>query len=244
MISWYSSLFECLAALYFTMCLDKVLSEKIWTVDYYERFSIVLNEIDGKILISNKVISTLKGRVKEMQDGVTNLSVVMMAVIVGLLVLCGYETELDAKGSNMTSLHFAITVAMIILGVCATVLKRILFGNWKRATIVYISTVFAFCIILFLNLRGSVIEWVGDHCVISTVLALMLPVVIQIIYCWAYRNLYYGYMRSKVKALHDTENIDDKQFEAEVVSIAEEVNALILIASWVQHHLVGKNKSK
>ena len=76
------------------MCLDNVLSEKIWTVDFYKRFSKVLNDIDDNISISNKVVNALKKKVKDMQDGVTNLSVVMMTVIVGLLVLCGYETGL------------------------------------------------------------------------------------------------------------------------------------------------------
>ena len=130
MISWYSSLFECLAALYFTMCLDRVLSEKIWTVDFYKRFSKVLNDIDGNISISNKVINVLKKRVKDMQDGVTNLSVVMMAVIIGLLLLCGYEAGLEAKGINLVPLHSAITVTMAIICVCTTVFKRVLFGSW------------------------------------------------------------------------------------------------------------------
>lgn len=237
MIAWYSSLFECLAALYFTMCLDKVLSEKIWTVDFYKRFSTVLKDIDGSIAISNKVISTLKSRVKDMQDGVTNLSVVMMGVIVGLLLLCGYETGLDAKGINLTSLHFSIAISMAIIGVCTTFFRRILFGNWKRSAVVMLGTMSVFFILLLMNMDGWFIERIGGQCVIITVLSTVLPVVIQIIYCWAYRNLYYGYMRYKVKTLCESDTIDDKQFEAEIIAIAKEVNVCMLICSWIRHHL-------
>ena len=75
----------------------------------------------------------------------------------------------------------------------------------------------------------------GIYC--STILALMLPVFIQIIFCWAYRNLYYGYMRSKVKELYESDTIDDKRFEAEIIDVAKKVNAFTLIGSWVRHHL-------
>lgn len=237
MVSWFSSLFECLAALYFTMCLDKVLSDKIWTVDFYKRFSKVLNDIDGSISISNRVVNALKKRVKDMQDGVTNLSVVMMAVIIGLLILCGYETGLEAKGINLTHLHSAIAVTMALIGVCATVFKRFIFGSWKLSAIVLLGAVFIFGILLLLNMEGCIIEWLGNHCVIITNLALILPVIIQIIFCWAYRNLYYGFMRSKVKSLYESDAIDDKQFETEIIAIAKKVNAYMLIGSWLKHHL-------
>ena len=237
MISWYSSLFECLAALYFTMCLDRVLSEKIWTVDFYKRFSKVLNDIDGNISISNKVINVLKKRVKDMQDGVTYLSVVMMAVIIGLLLLCGYEAGLEAKGINLVPLHSAIAVTMAILCVCTTVFKRVLFGSWKLSAIVFLGAVLIFGLLLLLNMDGRVFEWLGNHCVIITNFALILPVIFQVIFCWAYRNLYYGYMRSKVKALYESDTIDDKRFETEIIAIAERVNAYMLIGFWAWHQL-------
>jgi len=241
MLSWYSSLFECLAALYFTMCLDEVLSKKIWTVDYYKRFTKVLTDIDEGLRMSEKVVGTLKKKVLLMQKSVTNLSIFMMSVIIGLLFLCGYETELDNKGGSLLSLHFALTVSMLACGMCATVFKRAIFGYWKRSIIVLLSTVFIFLCLFYLSPHGCFVEWLGGHSTTITVLTLVLPIVVQIIYCWAYRNLYYGYMREKVKAMIESKNKDNVDFAQEILHIAERIDAISLICSWVKHHLSSNN---
>lgn len=52
---------------------------------------------------------------------------------------------------------------MALMGVCATVFKRTVFGSWKSSAVVCLGAVFVFGLLLLLSLDGCIIEWLGNH---------------------------------------------------------------------------------
>ena len=95
MLSNYSSLLELLAGVYFTMCLDNILTQKIWSVDYFSAFKNSREQLSfgGNKSIASEVVDQNRDLISIMQAKLTKKSVYMLTYIAILLFACGVEAD-------------------------------------------------------------------------------------------------------------------------------------------------------
>ena len=77
------------------MCLDNILTQKIWSVDYFAAFKKSLEELSfgGNNSIVSEVVDQNRDLVSVMQAKLTTKSVYMLTYISILLFICGVEAD-------------------------------------------------------------------------------------------------------------------------------------------------------
>ncbi len=204
MLSNYSSFFEFIAAVYCTMSIDNILTQKIWSVDYFEGFKRALDgmSFEGNSNITSELVEKNRNRVNIMQTKLTKKSVLMLCYITLILLFCGLEADLS-NSCTVQSVYTSIITGSSIVLLCH-LLSRYIFKKWKWTFIGVSSMCIASGITYFHHIAGTKIE---AHLITYSVIALLLwPILWQIFLVWVYKSLYYGYVKHEMlRVKHDYE---------------------------------------
>ena len=206
MVADYSSFLEFIGAVYFTMCLDEILTRKVWSpldVKQQERALDYLGmgkdqDFKDAVLDANKQ----KGEI--LQKELSKKSVIGLFVIALLLVFCGYEQEIyDSKNTvPLKLLYLELAYTCVIFIVSLFLLQYKLFEKVKYVTFYIIGLFCTFFVIRWKTLvyndseiEKFVVENIGLFvCVIVTI-----PILWQIFITWIYKSVFYGYVKTRIR---------------------------------------------
>lgn len=199
MLANYSSLLELMAGVYFTMCLDNILTQKIWSVDYFAAFKKSLEELSfgGNKSIASEVVDQNRDQISIMQAKLTKKSVYMLTYISILLFSCGVEADQNPQ-TNACGIYMFILLYSIVtlISLC---FSEYIFQKWSRTfnaifwplAVLSILSNIGYCISLYSIIAIPVLG------IIYMVLFLVVyPILWQTFKVWAYKSQFYKYMNN------------------------------------------------
>lgn len=232
MLSNFSSLLELMAGVYFTMCLDNILTQKIWSVDYFAAFKKSLEELSfgGNKAIASEVVDQNRDLISIMQAKLTKKSVYMLTYISILLFACGIEGNQNPT-TEVCGIYMFIELqslfSLIIL--CCS---KYIFQKWSRtfnaifwpfAAIFFLSNS-SCCVNLFSYIAIPVIG------IIYLVLFLVVyPILWQVFKVWAYKSQFYKYMNNTMIQVSNEYNnvLDILQNGGDIKDLPEEYGKIL-----------------
>lgn len=210
MVADYSSFLEFIGAVYFTMCLDEILTRKVWSPLDIKQQSRALDFLgmDQDEDFKNAVLDANKQKGEVLQRELSKKSVIGLFVIALLLAFCGYEQEMynpsDTAPMKLLQLELAYTCTIYIISLF--LLQYKLFEKVKYVTLYIIGLFCTFLVIRWKTLvynnseiEKCVVENIGLFvCVIVTI-----PILWQIFITWIYKSVFYGYVKSRIREAQD-----------------------------------------
>ncbi len=199
MLANYSSLLELMAGVYFTMCLDNILTKKIWSVDYFAAFKKSLEELSfgGNKSIASEVVDQNRDQISIMQAKLTKKSVYMLTFITILLFSCGVETDQNPQTNDCSIYMFIVLQSIVtLISLC---FSEYIFQKWSRTfnvifwplVILFILSNIDYCISLY-----SLIAIPVFYIIYLVLILVLYPILWQIFKVWAYRSQFYKYMNN------------------------------------------------
>ena len=213
MLSNYTSLIEFLAAVYCTMCIDNILTQKIWSVDYFDGFRRALEgmEFGGNTTIATDLIDKNRQQVNTLQSKLTKKSVFMLFYVFLILVACGRES--DASSEEMLPYIALFLTSLSSLTAISLFLSKFVFPLWKST---FITLFLASLIPILLIQSHDTVAWYSElqlrhRFVVNFVLiVLTYPILWQMFIVWVYRSLFYDYVKtSMLQVKAEYENVLD-----------------------------------
>ena len=213
MLSNYSSLLELMAGVYFTMCLDNILTQKIWSVDYFAAFKKSLEELSfgGNKSIASEVVDQNRDLISIMQAKLTKKSVYMLTYISILLFACGVEANQSSTSSACGIYMFILLQSIITLIILCS--SKFIFQKWSRTfnalfwplTAIFVLSNSSYCVNLYSYISFPVIGI--THLVLFLV---VYPILWQVFKVWAYKSQFYKYMNNTmIKVSNEYNNVLD-----------------------------------
>lgn len=212
MLSNYSSFLELLAGVYFSMCLDNVLTQKIWTVDYFAAFRRSLEGMTfgGNTSIATEVVDNNRDLISMMQAKLTKKSVYMLAFISLMLLSCGFEAD---KGNCTTVSNVYLFVLVETIAVSIVLLfSNYIFGTWKRT---WVATIIPLTVCAILSIIPTVVNIFNSTLCIPTrsivyfvLFVVIYPILWQIFKVWVYKSLFFDYVNCEmIKVRNEYETV-------------------------------------
>ncbi len=225
MVADYSSFLEFIGAVYFTMCLDEILTRKVWSPLDIKQQSRALDFLgmDKDEDFKNAVLDANKEKGEILQKELSKKSVIGLFVIALLLVFCGYEQEVYDESNTVPVklLQLELAYTCVIFIVSLFLLQYKLFEKVKYVTLYIIGLFCSFLVIRWKTLvfnsteiERFVVENIGLFvCVIVTI-----PILWQIFITWIYKSVFYGYVKTRIREAQEEykrvlELIRKKQFD-------------------------------
>lgn len=201
MLSNYSSLLEFMAGVYLTMCLDNILTQKIWSVDYFAAFKHSLEELSfgGNKSIASEVVDQNRDQISVMQAKLTKKSVYMLSYIFLLLYTCGVEADCHPEISGC-SLYLFVFLQSFVTLITLCFSERV-FSKWSNTFKVLVLSLIFVTLISNLNLP---VYWFSKidipvYIIVYSVLFLVVyPIFWQLFKVWVYRSLFYDYINNEM----------------------------------------------
>lgn len=144
MIAHYSSFLEFLAALYSTIFLDNIITQRVWTPQYIDGLRKAIDGVDfaGNDSFGSTIIEMNTAKGNELQLRSTKKSIFMILIISFLLIFCGYEQDFENK---ISLLHNALLYSLTIgIGLTLLIFNKIIFSKWKWTIFASLINVFLF----------------------------------------------------------------------------------------------------
>lgn len=206
MVAYYSSFLEFIGAVYFTMCLDEILTRKIWSpLDIkQQKRALDFLEMGDDEDFKKAVIDANKQKGEILQKELSKKSVIGLFVIAFLLMFCGYEQEMYDK-SNITPvnlLQLELAYSCVIFIVSLFLLQYKLFEKVKYVTVYILSL---FCVFLLIRWKtlvynnSAVENFVIDNIGLFVCVIVTIPIVWQIFITWIYKSVFYGYVKTQIR---------------------------------------------
>lgn len=199
MLSNYTSLLELMAGVYFTMCLDNILTQKIWSVDYFAAFKKSLEELSfgGNKSIASEVVDQNRDLISIMQAKLTKKSVYMLTYISILLFACGVEA--DQSPANSASGVYVFVELQSLVTLIALCSSEYIFQKWSRTFKAIIWPLVAIFILSNISCCVNLCPYIVIPVIgiIHLVLFLvMYPILWQVFKVWAYKSQFFKYMNN------------------------------------------------
>ena len=232
MLSNYSSLLELMAGVYFTMCLDNILTQKIWSVDYFAAFKNSLEELSfgGNTSIASEVVDQNRDLVSIMQAKLTKKSVYMLTYISIMLFACGVEADQNPS-TPACSIYMFVELQSLatLITLCSS---RFIFQKWSRTFKTTICPLFFIFVLsnndYLVNLYSYIaIPVIG---IIHLVLFLVIyPILWQMFKVWAYKSQFYKYMNNTMIQVSNEYNnvLDILQNGGDTSNLPEEYSKIL-----------------
>lgn len=239
MLANYNSLLELLAGVYFTMCLDNILTQKIWSVDYFAAFKKSLEELSfgGNKSIASEVVDQNRDQISIMQAKLTKKSVYMLTYISILLFSCGVEAD-QAPQVNVCGIYMFIFLQSIVtlISLC---FSEYIFQKWTRTFNVIFWPLVVLSIISNIGCCISLYSLIAFPVwgIIYLVLFLVVyPILWQIFKVWAYKSQFYKYMNNTMIQVSNEYNnvLDILQNEGNINDLPTEYG-IILQENTIKH---------
>ena len=206
MVADYSSFLEFIGAVYFTMCLDEILTRKVWSPLDIKQQSRALDFLgmDKDEDFKNAVLDANKQKGEILQQELSKKSVIGLFVIAFLLVFCGYEQEVynpdNTEPLKLLQLELAYTCVIFIVSLF--LLQYKLFEKVKYVTLYVIGLFCSFLVIRWKTLvfNNSEIErFVVDNIGLFVCVIVTIPILWQIFITWIYKSVFYGYVKTQIR---------------------------------------------
>ena len=232
MLSNFSSLLELMAGVYFTMCLDNILTQKIWSVDYFAAFKKSLEELSfgGNKSIASEVVEQNRDLISIMQAKLTKKSVYMLTYISILLFACGVEANKNPT-TEACGIYMFIELQSLftLITLCSS---KFIFQKWSRTfnalfwplAAIFVLSNSSYCINLYSYIAIPVIG------IIHLVLFLVVyPILWQIFKVWAYKSQFYKYMNNTMIQVSNEYNnvLDILQNGGDINELPEEYGKIL-----------------
>lgn len=232
MIANYSPFLEFLAALYSTIFLDNIITQKVWTPQYIDGLKKAIDGVDfaGNGFMGRTIMEVNIEKAKELQLRSTKKSIFMIIIITFLLIFCGYEQDFD---NDVLSLHNALFYSLTIGGgIPLLVFFKVVFSKWKWTILTSLFNIFLFVFIYNYRLFygcSKLEQYVTTYIGLYVSIILVLPILWQILLCWLYRGAFIGYIKAKI--IEKKEIYDDtikKVEEGNIDDIPEDYKNIVL----------------
>lgn len=239
MLSNFSSLLELMAGVYFTMCLDNILTQKIWSVDYFAAFKKSLEELSfgGNKAIASEVVDQNRDLISIMQAKLTKKSVYMLTYISIMLFACGIEAN-QSPTTEACGIYMFIELqslfSLIIL--CSS---KFVFQKWSRTfnalfwplAVIFVLSNISYCVNLYSYIAIPVIG------IIHLVLFLVVyPILWQVFKVWAYKSQFYKYMNNTmIQVSNEYNNVLDILQNGGAINDLPEEYGKILQENTIKH---------
>lgn len=232
MLSNFSSLLELMAGVYFTMCLDNILTQKIWSVDYFAAFKKSLEELSfgGNKAIASEVVDQNRDLISIMQAKLTKKSVYMLTYISILLFACGIEANQNPT-TEVCGIYMFIELQSLfsLIMLCCS---KYIFQKWSRTfkailwplVVIFVLLNSNFCVNLFSYIAIPVVG------IIYLVLFLVVyPILWQVFKVWAYKSQFYKYMNNTMIQVSNEYNnvLDILQNGGDIKDLPEEYGKIL-----------------
>lgn len=204
MVSDYSSYLEFVGAIYFTMCLDEILTRKLWSPLNLREQSRALDGLgldkDEDFKQAVKEANEKKGI--KLQCELSKKSTIGLFVVAGLLLFCGYESNLsNIESPLLGELQTAMAYISVIFLLSMFLFQWFLFSKWKYVVLYIVLLFVAFYWIYNKNLYFEYVcmnDWACSHVGIIACTAVTIPILWQIFITWIHRNVFYGYIKNRI----------------------------------------------
>ena len=217
MIANYSSFLEFIAAVYCTIWIDNIITQKVWTPRYIDSLRKAIEGVQfaGNTSLSTDIIESNTERGNELQLRSSKKSMFMIFIIAFLLIFSGYEQ--DFKG-NIEMLHLTLLYSFIV-GMTSTLLlfNRWIFSKWKWTIFAIVVNLAIFVCIYYWELfygKSKIEQDLNSQIGLVVSIILILPIFWQIFICWIYGSAFVGYIKTQLTeqkgkyedAIHNIEN--------------------------------------
>lgn len=206
MVADYSSFLEFIGAVYFTMCLDEILTRKVWSPLDLKQQERALDYLGmGKDQdFKDAVLDANKQKGEILQKELSKKSVIGLFVIAFLLVFCGYEQEIfDSENTApLKLLYLELAYTCVIFIVSLFLLQYKLFEKVKYVTFYIIGLFCTFLIIRWKALvynESGVEQFVVENIGLFICIIVSIPIIWQIFITWIYKSVFYGYVKSQIR---------------------------------------------
>lgn len=210
MVADYSSFLEFVGAVYFTMCLDEILTRKIWSpldIKQQKRALDFLDMADDKDF-KKAVIDANKQKGEVLQKELSKKAVIGLFVIAFLLVFCGHEQAInnECDTAPLKLLQLELAYSCVIFIVSLFLLQYKLFEKVKYVTLYILGLFCSFGLIRWKSLvfNDSALEqFVVDHIGLFVCTVVTIPILWQIFITWIYKSVFYGYVKTQIRLAQD-----------------------------------------
>ena len=206
MVADYSSFLEFIGAVYFTMCLDEILTRKVWSPLDIKQQSRALDFLgmNKDKDFKNAVLDANKEKGEILQKELSKKSVIGLFVIALLLVFCGYEQELYGPSDTapLKLLHLELSYTCVIFIVSLFLLQYKLFEKVKYVTLYIIGLFCSFLLIRWKTLvynNSEIEKFVVENIGLFVCVIVTIPILWQIFITWIYKSVFYGYVKSRIR---------------------------------------------
>lgn len=199
MLSSYSSLLELIAGVYFTMCLDNILTQRIWSVDYFSAFKKSLEELSfgGNKSIASEVVDKNRDLISIMQAKLTKKSVYMLTFIAILLFACGVESNQESDNERFEIYMFVELQSLVtLISLC---FSEYIFQKWARTFYIILLPLILFSILLNIDYCVNMYSYIAipiGYLLHLVIFLVVFPILWQIFKVWVYKSQFYKYMNN------------------------------------------------
>lgn len=204
MVSNYSSYLEFIGAVYFSMSLDEILTRKIWSpldVKMQSRALDGLGVKDDKDF-KQAVLDANKKKGEILQKELSKKSVIGLFIIAALLVFCGYEQCIEQSCIDflpIIQLELAYTCTLFLVSLF--VFQWLIYKKWKFVVFYIVGIYASFGIISHYSLiinHSNIEDIIVDNIGLYVCIIVTIPILWQIFITWIHKNVFYGYIKSKI----------------------------------------------
>lgn len=193
MLSDFSSLFEVITAVYFSMCIDDVLKE-VWTPEYKSQVSHTIE--NSNVALVKCMVVDFKNYIDKIVDKIRRhmkiKSTLMLLMCLTVLLFMGFHNQISSWGIDETELIVRFSILVLV----SQIFSKFLLCKFSRAVLstigIWAITILSFCFEFAIGCSYTV--------AITILLCTFLwPIVWQVIRCWASSSLYYGFIKEKMQ---------------------------------------------
>lgn len=197
MISDLNTFVQYFAALYFTICIDSVVTQRFWSPDYYKKVTqtIGLYNFQQSRTIKSKIDKNVKEKADELRDQATKRGVLMLLVCIAIMVFAAFENSLVGLVAN-AFYSYAICYYFLVFLFSRSLLKTwagmFFFYLFPIALSILSTSIFGFSSIAMTSSEGEAPLWlmVGKYAKPLTCILIIVPVLHQLFVNWLYSKAY------------------------------------------------------
>ena len=204
MITYFADYLAILAAIYFSMCLDKVLTTRIWSNDYFINFS---NAIEQSSTIARSVASNIiensRKDTENIQEMLIKKSVYMLTLVSFALIYCGYEQNFANEQSVLMNMQVTISATAFF----SFILFNVIFSSlvytrwWFMIVAVLVNVLLYYGIGKYISPNECPLHIFETYSNEIIVAFFTLPIIWQIWVCFVYKKIYPIYITEAIKRI-------------------------------------------
>lgn len=206
MIAELNTFVQYFAALYFTICIDTIVTRRFWSSNYYQQVTdtIGLYNFKQSKNIKRKIDNKVKQKADSLRNQATKRGVFMLLVCIAIMLFAAFESDYN------NPVYYAIFTYVLLLYCIIMIFSKCVLKNWIVMILLFMVPVVAFLVLspiisskYMLNDNGVTplpnILTVGRWSKELTCLLLIVPILYQLFINWLYSNAYLRHIHCELK---------------------------------------------